>query len=225
MQFVAAFESSTCSTTSVGAAWPPESSPPNARSSCLSRTRAARFTPWQTRGPAGRQRARVHRQGPRRVGLPTRSAYRLHRSRKTDPKPVRRELHVSLLSLRIASTAMSTSTNTGLPASRMPGTSSTLDAGTLRHRTTSQLTEKPHPGAVCHAAPEHRSFPGTPLTNRRPSQKTAGADGEGDLGSAGAHLECASPTRKRPRVRKSDPTNWSGSFPEPNAYIIFLIIF
>ena len=53
-------------------------------------------------------------------------------------KSVRRELHVSLLSLRIASTAMSTSTNTGLPASRMPGASSTLGAGTLQHRTTSQ---------------------------------------------------------------------------------------
>ena len=33
----------------------------------------------------------------------------------------------------------------------------------LQHRTTSQLTEKPHPGAVCHAAPEHRSFTETAL--------------------------------------------------------------
>ena len=123
-------DSSSTVTASTPSTPKPESSPPNARSSCLSRTRTARFTPWQTRGPAGRQRARVHRQGPRRVSLPARSACRLHRSRKTDPKPVRRELHVSLLSLRMASTAMSTSTNTGLPASRMPGASSTLGAGT-----------------------------------------------------------------------------------------------
>ena len=140
-------------------------------------------------------------------------------------KPVRRELHVALLSLRIASTAMSTSTNywfTSVEDARRILNAWRRDFTTPYDLT---VTEKPHPGAVCHAAPEHRSFPGTPLPNRRPSQKTAGADGEGDLGSAGAHLECASPTRKRPRVRKSDPTNWSGSFPEPNAYIIFFIIF
>ena len=46
------------------------------------------------------------------------------------------------------------------------------------------------------------------------------ADGEREIGAGPLDA-----TRKRPRVRKSDPTNWSGSFPEPNAYIIFLIIF